>query len=204
MNSNLSAASFIDMNALPDWLRPTEDQRQNATSFPQQPGPGVANRPRQATFGVPPRPDNMRVPSRPRGEMGPREESEVAANVFASMLGVASAAPYFQGQQSRDASGHSQVPPQPQQHLPQPQVGNGTGMPATFGANNMQPGPVGMPSNQGYAQAPGPGGYQGAMNWAPTAGNMPGGMPPQQSIPANGAGMQPGPSTYNGQMVGAP
>jgi hypothetical protein len=171
-NSNLSAASFIDMDALPDWLRPAEDQRQNEALSAQQ--RGVADNAGQAPFGAPARPDNMRVPSRPRGEAGPHEESEVAANVFASMLGVASPAPYFPGQQARDASGRPQVPtppPQSQQNVSQHLLGSGTGY---AGAQPMQ----------GNVQ--GPGGYP--------MGTMPGGpgMPPQQAMPMNAAGIQPG------------
>src|SRR5438094_9256203 len=63
------------------------------------------------------------------------------------------------------------------------------------------PGPAGTLLNQGYPQAPGPGGYQGPMNRAPTAENMPGGIPSQQSTPANRAGIQP---THNDEVVGAP
>src|SRR5205085_6321613 len=166
-NSNLSAASFIDMDALPDWLRPAEDQRQNEALSARQ--RGVADNAGQAPFGAPARPDNMRVPSRPRGEAGPHEESEVAANVFASMLGVASPAPYFPGQQARDASGRPQVPtPPPQSQQP---MGSGTGY---AGAQPMQ----------GNVQ--GPGGYpMGPMTGGP-------GMPPQQAMPMNAAGIQPG------------
>jgi hypothetical protein len=171
-NSNLSAASFIDMDSLPDWLRPAEDQLQKGTSLPEQ--QQVAENAGQAPFGVhgtPGRPDNMRVPSRPRGEIGPHEESEVAANVFASMLGVASAAPYFPGQQSPNASGHPQVPtplPQSQQTVPQQPLNTGAG------------GYAGTPSMQANVQAPGgyqrePGGYpMGAMSDVPTAGMPPG------------------------------
>ena len=178
-NSNLSAASFIDMDALPDWLRPAEDQPQNGAILPEQ--QGMAANMGQAPFGVhgtPGRPDNMRVPSRPRGEIGPHEESEVAANVFASMLGVASAAPNFPGQQSRNTSGRPQVPtPPPQSQQP---LSTGTG------------GYAGTPLKQGNVQTPG--GYP--------IGTMPGvspvGVPPQQSTPVNVARVQPGPAMNYG------
>ena len=161
-SGNLSAASFIDMNALPDWLRPTEGQQQGFAEHPGQPPFSVP--------GAPARPDNVRVPSRPRGEIGSHEESEVAANVFASVLGVASAAPHFPG----NAYGRPQVPPQPQQNISQQQAN-----PA-------------MPAAQGNIQMPG--GYPiGSMPGGPTAG-----MPPQQPMPTNAAGMQPGPSMHNG------
>ena len=160
------------MDALPDWLRPAEDQFQNGAFLPEQ--QGMAENVGQAPFGVhgtSGRPDNMRVPSRPRGEIGSHEESEVAANVFASMLGVASAAPYFPGHQSTNTSGRPQVStplPQSQQNVPQQPLSTGTG------------GYAGTPSMQGNVQAPGgyqvgPGGYpMGTMPGGPTAGMQPG------------------------------
>ncbi len=86
-NNNISASSFIDMEALPAWLRSAEEQRgvagfNGVRNGSEQNRPGVA--------GPPARVENMRVPSRPRAEMPSLEESAVAANVFASMLGVAS------------------------------------------------------------------------------------------------------------------
>ena len=167
------------MDALPDWLRPAEDQFQNGAFLPEQ--QGMAENVGQAPFGVhgtPGRPDNMRVPSRPRGEIGSHEESEVAANVFASMLGVASAAPYFPGPQSTNTSGRPQVStplPQSQQNVPQQPWSTGTG------------GYAGTPSMQGNGQAPG--GYQGGPGGYPM-GTMPGG--PTAGMPMNVSGMQPG------------
>ena len=166
------------MDALPDWLRPAEDQLPNGAFLPEQ--QGMAENVGQAPFGVhgtPGRPDNMRVPSRPRGEIVSHEESEVAANVFASMLGVASVASYFPGQQSTNTSGRPQVStplPPSQQNVSQQPLSTGTG------------GYAGTQSMQGNVQPPG--GYP--------MGNMPGGpaagMPPQQSMPMNVAGMQSG------------
>ena len=179
------------MDALPDWLRPAEDQLQNGAFLPEQ--QGMAENVGQAPFGVhgtPGRPDNMRVPSRPRGEIGSHEESEVAANVFASMLGVASATPYFPGQQSANTSGRPQIStplPHSQQNVPQQPLSTGTG------------GYAGTQSMQGNVQPPG--GYQGGPRGYPM-GTMPGGfaagMPPQQSMPMNVAGMQSGPAMNYG------
>ena len=173
MNGNLPASSFIDMNELPDWLKPTEGQQLNAGFGQQQQGtPGMG---RQANFGVPARPENVRVPSRPRSEMGPYEESEVAANVFSSMLGVASAAPHLPGQQ------RGQVP----------ETMQGQGMPAGYGSpQNLQTqqgqqNPQGQQMNQGYAQAMG--------GYAP--GNAMNNILPQQGRPMNAAGTQPGGAT---------
>jgi len=164
---------------------------------------------RQANFGVPARPENARVPSRPRSEMGPYEESEVAANVFASMLGVASAAPHLPGQQ-RGQVPESMQPPVQQQPIPQQQWANtanmqGQGMPAgtiqgppdqsmpagygspqNLQTQQGQQNPQGQQMNQRYAQAMG--GYQGG--YAP--GNAMNNMPPQQGRPMNAAGTQPG------------
>jgi hypothetical protein len=170
-NTNLSAASFIEMDALPSWLRNSDDPRQQSASPGQQ--QGFADPSRQATFGVPARPENIRVPSRPRGEMPTHEDSEVAANVFASMLGVASAAPYFPEQQ-RDASWRSQgqsptPPPYAQQNMAQPQGNNVAATPSAglssndllqvFGAPGVPQNQMGTPSlqdyqpQQGYGQA---------------------------------------------------
>ena len=108
---NLAAASFIDMDALPDWLRSSGDGQQGGAGQGQR---GMGNYPRQASSGVPARPENVRVPGRPRGNVAPQEESEVAANVFASMLGVASNAPYLPGQGAPGQQLQSgQLPPQP-------------------------------------------------------------------------------------------
>jgi hypothetical protein len=92
-NEGISAPSLIDVNALPEWLRaginPGQEQGYGQR---QQAAPAA---PAARTFNVPQRVENVRVPSRPRAEMGSREQSEAAANVFASMLGVASPAPTF-------------------------------------------------------------------------------------------------------------
>ena len=160
-----------------DRLRPTEDQRQNAT---QQPGPGVANGPRQATFGVPPRPDNMRVPSRPRGEMGPREESEVAANVFASMLGVASSAPNYPAPSSQSQSPYQQpgapgnlaqpymAPPTNQSGMPSPGNYAGPGMGTIPNTPNIPPNmPQGYTPGNSYGRS-----YQSGTSGSPSSAGM--------------------------------
>jgi len=124
----------------------------------------------------------------------------VAANVFASMLGVASAVPYIPGQQTRDAAGRSQgqgptQPPYPQQNMAQPQGNNAMGMqsPAGLSSNDLLQvfGAPGIPQNsmgnfpqqnyaspqEGYRQAPGN-----------SMGNMSPGIPQQQAMPMNNAG----------------
>ncbi len=177
---NLAGASLIDMNSLPNWLRSAEEG--------QQQDPMGAARP--TSFGNPPRVENMRVPSRPRGEVGPYEQSEVAANVFSSMLGVASSAPYFPSQPG-STPGYQQgfqgelfqqqsSPAQMRQLSPQSPDPSGS----QYQANNALPGmPSGL-AGQGYM----PGGPQA---YAP--GNQPGAsgqqLPPYNtgtpSFPAN-------------------
>jgi hypothetical protein len=179
MRNNMIAASLIDANALPEWLRTAEDQSQGSQGMASyQPQQGLTESPKQSTFGVPPRLDTMRVPGRPRGEMGYLEESEEAANTFASMLGVASVAPNFPGQQ-------------PPAQYQQPQAYSGTGMPVPDVPPDSVRGPqgqqgqlgqavAGMPPtaypgmvpNQGYApnQPQAPAGYQGGYQMGSTPG----------------------------------
>jgi len=162
------------MNALPDWLRSAEEQ-QRYPNAPQQPGMAAG----RAPFSGPGRAENMRVPSRPRSDMGigPQEDSAVAANVFSSVLGVASAAPFFPA----PGQGPISAPPQPV---------NGAA-PAPF-VQGMQP-PRGNAPGQGMGAYPAypmppssgqpPVGYQGDMN----KNMQPGGM---LSFPGTGPGMQ--------------
>lgn len=183
-NGNLSAASFIDGNALPEWLRDgigeTPGGRGNA-ALPPTPGLAADTRyARQGPFAVPPRVENMRVPNRPRGELVPPEESEAAANVFA-MLGVASVSPQFPGQAAYDTPGRSLQQPAPFQGIPsgwqqaQPQSMVPQGMqqptPGYAGGSPMSylsgPGPMPM-GNQGQG---GQGGY--AVGQQPAPGSEP-------------------------------
>ena len=123
----LSMGSLIDVNALPEWLRSAADTPQSQQG---QQGPNTS-----ANYTFPPRADNVRVPNRPRNESGMSEDSEVAANVFSSMLGVASNAPQYP----------AQAPQQPQQvsypayQGAQPMSNSSTALP-----------PQGMPNPQGY------------------------------------------------------
>ena len=165
----LSAASLIDMNALPDWLRAPENLgmgRSNSANMGNAGNVGNVGsktgasgaRFNSSAHPQAPRPENMRVPSRPRGEMAPHEQSEVAANVFSSVLGVASTAPSFSSQ-----------PP-----------GQGFGDSQGFSAGQSQPSMSQMPQTQGYM------GYQGGYGGY-SMGNQPAGS--QQ--PASGSNMMP-------------
>jgi len=77
---SMAAGSLIDLNSMPAWMREGNTNQTGANGRPGQ---------------VPARP----VPSRPRNELAPQEQSEVAANVFASMLGVAASTPALPGQE---------------------------------------------------------------------------------------------------------
>jgi hypothetical protein len=132
--NSLSASSFIDPNSLPEWLRSGNEQRQAGGLMPQQQSPAINPR---SGYGVSPRVENIRVPSRPRGELNPNEGNEAAANVFASMLGVASTAPNFPGSPAGQPYGMQSPSP-------------GGNMPG-----QMPAGAQGPQRPQGYA----PGGY---------------------------------------------
>jgi len=142
----LAAAALIDRNALPDWLRAPENSGMGPANAGNMGANSGASGVRFNPFASPqaPRPENMRVPSRPRSEMAPHEQSEVAANVFSSMLGVASTAPSFSSQSPAQAFGDSQgiAAGQPQSAVPQ------------------------IPQSQGYM------GYQGGYGGYPM-GNQP-------------------------------
>ncbi len=168
-SGNPAASSFIDMNSLPQWLR---------SSAEQQSSPGAASYDRQenaaqpGSYPVPPRVENMRVPSRPRTEANPPESSEVAANVFASMLGVASATPNYPAPSYTPASYQQVERPgemgqqggmgQPLQQMPAgmgyPGQQGGMGQPGMQQMGGMPNTPPGIAS--GYNQA-GPGGSMG-------------------------------------------
>src|SRR6266568_761465 len=132
----LAGPSLIDVNALPEWLRAGT-------------GPGPAGIPASpAPAYVPPRVERVRVPSRPRGDMGPREQSEVAANVFASMLGVASPTPFFPAQPPK---GMNASPPPEQLQM---------GVAAGSQMRTGEPGPMARPSPVPGSYAAGNAGYQ--------------------------------------------
>jgi hypothetical protein len=94
----------------------------------------------------------MRVPSRPRGEVNQTETSELAANVFASMLGVASSTPNFPGQQSPSASSPQQPAEQGNYQQQPAQAGPYGQPPAAYGQMSQ----VGQPglSSQNYGASP--------------------------------------------------
>jgi hypothetical protein len=149
--------------------------------------------PRPGPYVNPPRgTENVRVPSRPRGEMGLPESSEVAANVFASMLGVASHAPQFPPQGQEMPNG--QRPPQPQGMQP--------GMPPTqYGPQGQMPdaippGAARQQIPQGY-----PGNFQSnAQMGMPSTMMSPQGQPNSMGMSQMGPGM-PGEQRGNTRPV---
>ncbi len=178
---NLVAASFIDMDALPDWLRSASDG---------QAGGAMPDQSRAVNAGMPPRVENVRVPGRPRGGAGPQEASTAAANVFASMLGVASNAP--------------QLPAQPYP----PQQGWGPQVQAPFqSGQGMVPGPTqaqGYPvpmqgyESQGYqAGLQGQQGYPGYPNFSGSPVSSQLGV--SQPLPNQGMSMPPVQPGQSGQ-----
>lgn len=167
MNNNNGVSPLIDMDALPSWLRSAEEQ--HGQSNGNNGNIGDQNRP---GVGSPARVENMRVPSRPRAEMPSLEESAVAANVFASMLGVASA----------NVPGQMQNGPLAPANRPN----NGNGGTSGPGNSNWSGFPEGMASAQMPPQASPPG-Y--GMPMSPGMGNSQNGqgssmsgMPQQSAI----------------------
>ncbi len=160
----LSMGSLIDVNALPEWLRSAADTPQSQQGQMEQPGnryPGPNTTGPNHPF--PPRAENVRVPSRPRNETGTNEGSEVAANVFSSMLGVASNAPQYPAQppqQGYPAYPSGQVmsnTPTPLNQAQSMQNQQGYAPPGPYGQQNY-----GQNPQNGYTMQPGPGNYQGA------------------------------------------
>ena len=155
------------MNALPDWLRAPENAPANARNIGNAGANGVRFNPSAPPQA--PRAENMRVPSRPRGEIASHEQSEVAANVFSSMLGVASTAPSFSsqppGQGFGNAQGYSagqsqpQVPQMPQAQgymgypmANQPAWPQQAAMPVMPGQEQYVPPPASKPAKRGFLE----------------------------------------------------
>ena len=191
-NTGISGASLIDADALPAWLPSYEAQQQaNIQSM-------GSVRP-HSTTGTPSRIENARVPSRPRGEIAPQEQSEIAANVFSSVLGVASSAPYF------PSAGPGSPLNAPSQNVTTPSQGFQGGQPqppagTQWNAPSQPSGFAGVPPAQGYypagyqegQQGAYPAGYAGYMGPGVSPGGAQPGMAPQSR--ASGQSMQAGPS----------
>ncbi len=179
-DSNLSAGSLIDMNALPAWLR-------NADSQPQGTPPGM-----QQGSNVPAssgRVESIRVPSRPRAEMAPQEQSEVAATIFSSMLGVASGAPSYPAQPApfgvQPQQNFQNVPPQSPTAIPNMNTAGQPMPPGFAGSQPMQQGAMPAGYAGGYSEYPGT--YQGGQGGY--GGGYPGGNYAQGPVPIQFPGM---------------
>ena len=173
----MAAGSLIDVGGLPAWMRNSENTPPNAGMPAQNIG--------QA------RSEGIRVPSRPRTDAGTQEQSEAAANIFASMLGVAASAPVMPGQSQTPLNNLGVAQGQPGQY-PQPQVSQasipGWQSPQPQAAQSAQP--------QGWQMAgasPIPNAY--------TPGGQAGSMPPRASMP--GQASYPGLAGTNTPGTGA-
>ena len=190
-NNLLSASSFIDENSLPSWLR---------TGSEAGGQPGAAGRARPQGSPIPHRAENMRVPSRPRGEINSSESSELAANVFASMLGVASNSPNFPmdqhpGQPAAAAPKMPQAPESNVQSYQQMQAPD-----SNYPQGNASPAanPYGQLNSSGQqGQAPAP--YSSLAN-IPNPGAVPQSPMQQGGLYDGSMGMNPGGN--NGRMSG--
>ena len=194
--NSLAAGSLVDMNALPSWLRAVDGQ-------PQGPVGG-----RNAPPGTSPRIESARVPSRPRAEMMQPEQSEVAANVFSSMLGVASNTPYYPVPTFGEQQGFQNAPAQP---MYAPPAYNGA--PSSFAsqppAAPQSPAPGTMPGGYAgnyqnsyqnpqtpYASYPGSNQGQYMPQQNPVAAMQPGAFNGGQGVSTNQAGAKPGKRSF--------
>ncbi|MEO7018814.1 MAG: hypothetical protein ABI234_01520 [Ktedonobacteraceae bacterium] len=199
--NGMAAGSLIDMNAMPAWMK--------SDNTPPSAG----------TRGGPTRAEGMRVPSRPRGDILPQQQSEAAANVFSSMLGVSSSAPLVQGQQSQQgqpsfpawqapqqsaANQSGQSWPTPQQptvsqseqswQTPQPPTANQSGQ-----SWQVPQSPIANQSGQSWQSANSPipqGNWMGAtpaqspIPNSPLAGGQPGNLGSMQPYPGYAGGSE--------------
>ena len=190
-SNNMSAGSLIDMNALPSWLRAADGQSQGSPVGRNVPPP---------LSGTSPRVESARVPSRPRAEMMPPEQSEVAANVFSSMLGVASNAPYYPAQNAAGQQNFQGAPGQPSGSLYTAQPA----LPSVFNSEPGQPSGMATPASQ-TGQGSMPGAYAGNNYNNAYQNSYPNMQNPYAANPANNAGQsmpQQTPGTFNsGQGV---
>jgi len=190
--NSLAAGSLVDMNALPSWLRAVDGQ-------PQGPVGG-----RNAPYGTSPRIESARVPSRPRAEMMQPEQSEVAANVFSSMLGVASNTPYYPMPTSGGQQGFQNAPPayNGAQGAPSGFAGQPPAAPQSPAPGTMPGGYAGNYQNSyqnpqtPYASYPGSNQGQYMPQQNPVAAMQPGAFNGGQGVSTNQAGAKPGKRSF--------
>jgi hypothetical protein len=184
----MSASSFIDTNSAPEWMRQADPQQpKHGFGAPPQSEPAIPSvqrTPQPNIYAGPPRRENIRVPNRPRHEINPNENSEVAANVFSSMLGVASSTPNYppQQQSSYQQPGLPENPARPNMGQPMSQSGMsssgtanyaGPGMGAVPNTPNMSPNmPQGYTPGRSYGSD-----YHGGMSSSQMGNSPPANMP---------------------------
>ncbi len=157
----LSMGSLIDVNALPEWLRSAADSPQSQQGNMEQTGNRYTGPNTAPNYTFPPRAENVRVPNRPRGEAGTNEGSEVAANVFSSMLGVASNAPQYPTQPQKQPQGYAGYPAgQAMGNIPMP-PNQGMQNPQGYAMGQMGQQIYGQPAQPNYPMQPGQGNYPG-------------------------------------------
>lgn len=149
---NMSAGSLIDVNALPSWLRAADGQPQGQQG--QQ-----AGRNAPPPYGTTPRIESARVPVRPRAEMLPPEQSEAAASVFSSVLGVASVSPQYPASPAANQQNFASAPAAPSGAFYTPQPVSPMAVPSAF--NNEQSVPPGAGVAPRPAQGTIPASYAG-------------------------------------------
>ncbi len=115
----MSAGSLIDKSALPQWMRNAEEGQPGMAGAQPTNSPGYT------------RGEGIRVPGRPRAEMSVQEQSEAAASVFSSMLGVSASTPVIPGQAPASNLGVAQGQPVPPPQMPSPPVLPGWQSPAS-------------------------------------------------------------------------
>jgi hypothetical protein len=181
------AASSQDINAVPDWMYQANLQQPNdGFGGPPQNRPVT---PQPNIYAGPPKVDHIRVPNRPRNEINPNDNSEVAANVFTSMLGVASSTPNYPMPSSQPPyQGAPGNPAQPSIGYPSSQWGASPSGSANYAGPGMgaTPNPPSMSSNapQGYTPDSSYGSsYQGGTS-SSQMGNQPSASVPYTSNPA--------------------
>jgi len=190
----LEASSVIDMNALPDWLRSSGGGQQSVSE--------TSSQSYSAPYAGPPRVETLRVPSRPRGEISSSETSEMAASVFASMLGVASTTPNFPP--STDVPYQQQ--PRQLSYIEQMTLSGVSGMAGMPSMVGMSTAGIGNPAGASMAGMSGGPGAQSMVGIAggPGAQSMAGmsGGPGAQSMVGIAGG--PGAQSMAGNVYGNP
>ena len=192
----IPGSSLVDVNSAPEWMRQMNPQQSSSgpgVRSPYEPGvPRVPGTPQPNIYAGPPKVENVRVPNRPRHEVNANENSEVAANVFSSMLGVASSTPNYPAPS-----------PQPQPSYQQPGLAGSSaqaGIPASGSGIYMNSGMGAVPNTPGISSSL-PQGYAPGNSYS---GSYQSGMSSAQMGRPPSAHMSQAPSSGPGQRGAAP